>query len=188
MCSYAPASEHTFPNTLSHLFLRMKSSSEGGEFSGLYRRGKQFWFRYRHNGHQYRVFPGTDDATEALLRALAIRADPVISGANTFRREVQAYIQYQLESKRFSRNSAENREAVLLAAVDAIGKRDRGGSHKLFERVSASLEIDSVARLRRWMPCRERKTMWLPWNGFNPWDHRDGNRKHWKRCGHLPLP
>jgi hypothetical protein len=26
----------------------MKSSSKGGEFSGLYRRGKKFWFRYRH--------------------------------------------------------------------------------------------------------------------------------------------
>jgi integrase len=102
----------------------MKSSSKGREFSGLYQRGKQFWFRYRHNGHQYRVPLGTDDPKEALAQALAIRADPVLSGASTFKREVDAYVRHQRETKGFSRNSAENRRAVLLAAAEALEKTE----------------------------------------------------------------
>ena len=102
----------------------MKTSSKGGEFSGLYRRGKKFWYRYRHNGHQYRVPLGTSDPSEALAQALVIRADPVLAGASTFKREVEAYVRHQQETKGFSRNSAENRRAVLLSAAEALEKTE----------------------------------------------------------------
>jgi integrase len=96
----------------------MRKSSKVGKLSGIYLRGKQFWFRYRHNGHQYRVSLQTSDAAEAVLRAMAIRDDPVLSGANTLKREIDAYVTRQLEMRKFTRNSAENRRAVLRCAAD----------------------------------------------------------------------
>ena len=102
----------------------MRTSSRAADFSGLYQRGKQFWFRYRHNGHQYRVPLKTDDPGEAIIRAMAIRTDPVLAGANTFRREVEAYVRTQLDSRAFTNNSATNRKAVLLSAADALGKTE----------------------------------------------------------------
>ncbi len=102
----------------------MKTSSRAADFSGLYQRGKQFWFRYRHKGHQYRVALKTDDGAEALSRAMDIRADPVLAGASTLKREIEAYVRRQLEARAFSRNSADNRRAVLLSAADALGKTE----------------------------------------------------------------
>jgi hypothetical protein len=108
----------------------MKTSSRAADFSGLYQRGKHFWFRYRHNGHQYRVPLKTDDAGEALVRAMAIRSNPILAGANTFRREIEAYVRRQRESRTFTQNSAENWKAVLLSAAGDLSEyvRSTGGS------------------------------------------------------------
>jgi len=102
----------------------MKLSSRSADLDGLYQRGQQFWFRYRHNGHQYRVPLRTCDAGEALVRAMDIRSNPVLAGANTFRREVEDYVRTQLENRKFTRNSAENRKCVLLSAADSLEKSE----------------------------------------------------------------
>lgn len=104
----------------------MKSRSQAPDLSGLYLRGKQFWLRYRHRGHQYRVPLRTSDPTEAVTRAMAIRADPVLAGADPFKHEIKDYVEHQLANRGFTRNSAENRLAVLLRAADYFEVREPG--------------------------------------------------------------
>ena len=70
----------------------MESSSKSGKLRGIFLRGKQFWFCYRLNGHQYRVSLATKDEAEAVVRSMAIRAEPVLAGANTFKKEIGAYV------------------------------------------------------------------------------------------------
>ena len=48
-------------------------ASSTGRLKGVYLRGKKYWYRYTHEGRQYRVPLDTEDEGEAIAKALRIR-------------------------------------------------------------------------------------------------------------------
>jgi integrase len=88
-------------------------SSTTERLKGIYLRGKIFWYRYSFQRRQYRVSLETTDESEAITKALAIAADPVLSGADQIREEVKSYLESKRAEGKYTRNSADSRRAVL---------------------------------------------------------------------------
>lgn len=95
-------------------------SSNTKRLSGVFTRGKVFWYRYSHNGHQYRVSLDTTSESEAIAKAMEIRENPVLAQTDTLKREIKAYVEHQFRNGRFTAKSHENRSAVLLKWSDEI--------------------------------------------------------------------
>jgi len=93
------------------------NSTASGRLKGIYLRGKCFWYRYSHEGHQYRVSLDTESEGEAITKALKIRANPVLAGANLLSEEIKTYCKTKREDGVYTRNSADSREAVLKTWV-----------------------------------------------------------------------
>jgi integrase len=110
--------------------------------SGVYVRGKRFWYRYSHRGFQYRVPLETEDEADAIAKALEIRANPELAQTNTLKHEIKSYLNYQVLEHRFTRNTRESREAVLLIWADAMAVTDPG-------KISAEMIQDWYQSLKR---------------------------------------
>ena len=80
---------------------------------GLYIRGKKYWFRYSHNGHQQRINLQTEDLSEALKKALEIRANPELCAAETISIEAKAYAEKNFALKKFSARSRDETIRVI---------------------------------------------------------------------------
>ena len=89
-------------------------SSDGKRLSGVYTRGKVFWYRYCHNGYQYRLSLDTSVESEAITNAMEIRENPQLAQTDTLKREIKDYVEHQFRNGRFTAKSHENRLAVLL--------------------------------------------------------------------------
>lgn len=89
-------------------------SSDAKRLSGVYLRGKIFWYRYSHNGYQYRVSLETEDEAGAIAKAMEIRENPELANTNTLKHEINSYLNYQVLEGHFTRNTRESRQAVLL--------------------------------------------------------------------------
>jgi integrase len=94
-------------------------SSTTERLKGIFLRGKIFWYRYSFQRRQYRVSLETTDESEAITKALAIAADPVLSGAEPIREEVKLYLSSKRAEGKYTRNSADSRQAVLNAWIRA---------------------------------------------------------------------
>jgi hypothetical protein len=68
-------------------------SSDVKRLSGVFTRGKVFWFRYSHNGHQYRVSLDTTSESEVIAKAMGIRENSVLAHTDTLKREIKAYVE-----------------------------------------------------------------------------------------------
>jgi len=88
-------------------------ASSTGRLKGVYRRGKKFWYRYSHEGRQYRVPLETEDEGEAVTKALRILRDPVLAGADPLAEELDAFLADMRAIGTYTRSTAENRRAVL---------------------------------------------------------------------------
>jgi hypothetical protein len=90
-----------------------RNSSNGGRLKGVYLRGKKFWYRYNHEAHQYRVPLDTEDEGTALTKALKIRENPLLAGADPLKEEIDNYLAAKKEEGIYTRNSADTRSSVL---------------------------------------------------------------------------
>lgn len=98
----------------------MKRLASTGRVRGLFQRGNSFWFRYSHNGHQYRVALKTDDEREAITRALRLQQDPELSPTNTLKREIKEYVADRLATNHWTKNNAYNSQSILMAMADFV--------------------------------------------------------------------
>ncbi len=64
-----------------------RNSSTGERLKVVYLRGKKFWYRYSYEERQYRVPLDTENEAEALNKAMRIRANPILTGANPLARK-----------------------------------------------------------------------------------------------------
>lgn len=88
-------------------------SSAARRLSGVFLRGKVFWYRYSLGGRQHRISLETEDEAEAVAKATEIRAHPELADINHLQLEIEGYVKHQQAEGRFTRNSVENRLAVL---------------------------------------------------------------------------
>lgn len=93
------------------------NSSNSGRLKGLYLRGKKFWYRYSYQGRQYRVPLETEDEGEALVKAIKIRNNPVLAGAEPLLEEIKTYLKEKREDGTYTRNSVDSRFSVLSMFV-----------------------------------------------------------------------
>jgi len=96
-------------------------SSRNKRVTGVYLRGKIFWYRYSFDGRQHRLSLDTDDEAAAVARAMEIRANPELADINHLKLEIKDYVQHQFNDKIFTRNSVANRTAVLNRWADHLG-------------------------------------------------------------------
>ena len=101
-----------------------RNSSTGERLKGVYLRGKKFWYRYSYEGRQYRVPLDTENEAEALNKAMRIRANPLLTGANPLAEEIKAYLVTKQERGTYTRNSADSREPVLRMWAKARNLRE----------------------------------------------------------------
>jgi len=94
-----------------------RNSSTDGRLKGVYLRGKKFWYRYGYERRQYRVPLDTEDEAAAITKALRIRANPLLTGANPLAEEIKAYLAIKQEKGDYTRNSADSRGPVLRAWI-----------------------------------------------------------------------
>ena len=80
-----------------------RKSSTNGRLKGVFLRGKKFWYRYSYEGRQYRVPLDTEDEAEAITKALRIRANPLLTGADPLAEEIKAYLAIKQEKGPSSR-------------------------------------------------------------------------------------
>jgi integrase len=102
------------------LFVKSRSS-KSRRLTGVYLRGKVFWYRYSHAGHQHRLSLDTEDEADAIARAVEIHANPELADINHLKLEIKDYIRHQFDSGNFTRNSVANRTAVLNKWADHLG-------------------------------------------------------------------
>jgi integrase len=76
-----------------------RNSSTGVRLKGLFLRGKKFWYRCSHEGHQYRVPLETENEAEALTKAFRIRNNPILAGADPLAQEIKTYLATKRELK-----------------------------------------------------------------------------------------
>lgn len=115
-------------------------------------RGKRFWFRHSYQGRQHRVPLDTEDEATAVTKALKIRANPLLTGANPLKEEVKVYIESKREKQTYTRNSADSRLPVLNAWIK---DRNLNDVHEIDgERIKAWL-----ASLHRRKPPLEKSTI-----------------------------
>jgi integrase len=101
-----------------------RNSSTSGRLKGVYLRGKKFWYRYSHGTHQYRVSLDTEDEGEAVTKALKIRENPLLAGANPLGEEVETYLADKREDGTYTRNSADSRRSVLNMWITDRGLKE----------------------------------------------------------------
>ncbi len=99
----------------------MERVASARRLKGLFQRGNSFWFRYSHNGRQYRVPLETDDEREAITRAL--KQDPELSPTNTLKLEIKAYVADRLATNHWTKNNVCNNQSILMAMADFVGIR-----------------------------------------------------------------
>jgi len=90
-----------------------RNSSTNGRLKGIFLRGKRFWYRYSYEGRQYRVPLDTGDEGEAITRALKIRTNPLLAGADPLADEINRYLEEKQDDGTYTRNSADSRGPVL---------------------------------------------------------------------------
>ena len=100
------------------------SSSRTKRLPGVYLRGKVFWYRYSAGGRQHRISLNTEDESTAIARAMEIRENPELADINHLKLEIKDYVQRQLDTGRFTRNSVANRTAVLNRWADHMGAKE----------------------------------------------------------------
>jgi integrase len=100
------------------------NSTSKGRLKGIYQRGKKFWYRYSHEGHQYRVPLNTEDEGEAVTKALKIRANPILAGADPLAEELESFLAERQEDGTYTRNSAVNRRAILKSWLTDRGLKE----------------------------------------------------------------
>ena len=94
------------------------NSSTSRRLKGIYLRSKKFWYRYSYDARQYRVPLDTEDEAVAITKALRIRANPLLAGANPLSEEIKKYLEAKQEEGIFTRNSADSRGPVLKAWIN----------------------------------------------------------------------
>lgn len=90
-----------------------RNSSTNGRLKGLYLRGKKYWYRYSYQGHQYRVPLETENEAEAITKAMRIRTNPVLAGADPLEQEIRNYVAIKQRNGIYTVNSAGSRGDVL---------------------------------------------------------------------------
>ena len=85
----------------------------GKKLTGIYTRGKTFWFTYRINGIKRYHSLKTKDYREAVQRALQIRAMPETEPIESFDREIESFVAAKLNRDEYSRDSASNKPYAL---------------------------------------------------------------------------
>ena len=88
------------------------NASSANRLKGIYKRGKKFWFRYSHEGHQTRVPLHTENEGEAVTKALEIRANPLLA-AEPLTEELESFLAEKLGDHTYTSHTVENRRAVL---------------------------------------------------------------------------
>lgn len=92
--------------------------------NGIYLRGNTFWYRYSHQGYQYRISLGTKDESEAIMKARQIIMTPELNPTDTLRREALAYIDFKRSKRLFTRRSADEKGRAILRFCDWVGKKE----------------------------------------------------------------
>src|SRR5271157_785653 len=101
-----------------------KNASSKDRLKGIFKRGKKFWYRYSYEGRQYRVPLDTGDEGEAVTKALKIRANPLLAGANPLTEELDSFLAEKREVGTYTRNSVESRRAVLKTWLTDRGLKE----------------------------------------------------------------
>lgn len=98
----------------------MKRVASAGRLRGLFERGNSFWFRYSHNGQQYRVALKTDDEREAITRAPRLQQNPELSPTSTLKRKIKEYVAGRLATNHWTKNNAYKSQSILMAMAGSI--------------------------------------------------------------------
>ena len=99
-----------------------RSGASRGKLTGLYLRGKTFWFTYRLNGKKRFHSLGTADYGEAVQKALEIRQHPELASAAVFASEIEAFIAHKLARNEYSSRSAGVKVHALKQLAAATGR------------------------------------------------------------------
>ena len=100
----------------------MKRPASGRKLTGIYTRGKTFWFTYRLNGKKHFHSLGTADYGEAVQKALEIRQNPELAPAAVFAREIDAFIAHKVARNEYSQRSAGVKVHALRELAAATGR------------------------------------------------------------------
>jgi site-specific recombinase XerD len=104
--------------------VKRKRASQRGKIRGIYRRGNVFWFTHMKNGRRIQLSLGTSDYSEAITKALEVRADPFLATADPLQSEIDAFIEHKVQQNEYSASSADSKRYALDEFASFTNKSD----------------------------------------------------------------
>ena len=104
--------------------VKRKRASQRGKIRGIYPRGNVFWFTHMKNGRRIQLSLGTSDYSEAVTKALEIRADPFLATADPLQSEIDAFIEHKVQQNEYSASSADSKRYALDEFAAFTNKSD----------------------------------------------------------------
>ena len=119
-------------------------ASKRSNFTGIYLRGKIFWFTCRLNGEKKFESLETTDYGEAGQKALVIRQNPELAPAAVFAQEIEAFVRAKVAANEYSPRSAETKIHALKEFAVVTGRANL-----------VNVTTADVTKLYSWLQGRE---------------------------------
>src|SRR5437899_8039547 len=101
-----------------------KRKSRRAKVRGIYSRGNIFWYNRMVKGQRLQMSLGTSDYSEAVTKALEIRADPFLATADPLQSEIDAFIEHKVQQNEYSASSADSKRYALDEFAAFTNKSD----------------------------------------------------------------
>jgi len=102
--------------------MQQKSSPE--RLSGLYLRGKIFWFNHGTGKNRLQVSLETSDEADAIQKATAILENPELNPCNGFLKEMKRYADEKVSDGTWTGNSRISKLSILKMFGEDLGFKD----------------------------------------------------------------